>query len=163
METMEVTGSYVEILSGTLKLTQHQADARKFGLESTSKKGVYKVINRVGFKRGEVFGYEGADLGRGFMLDVNFGRENAAKADSVEEFTETPDPALEVPQTEMTLAELSQKLELTKDETIALLKDYDVKVKKDTDTISPEKVQEVLNDWNVAEDRDDELNPTEIV
>ena len=114
METMEVTGSYVEILSGNLKLTQQQADARKYGLEATPKKGVYKVINRVGFKRGEVFGYEGADLGRGFMLDVNFGREKAEKADAVDEFTETGIP-VSVPETEMTLIELSQKLELSKD------------------------------------------------
>jgi hypothetical protein len=58
MKTYEVTGTYVSVNSGTLRLKPEQAAARAHALKETGKH-LFEVLSPVGFKRGEVFGYDG--------------------------------------------------------------------------------------------------------
>ena len=58
MQNYEVTGVYVSVSDGLLRLTPQQASARAHALVPEGK-NLFRVISATGFKRGEVFGYSG--------------------------------------------------------------------------------------------------------
>jgi len=59
MKDYIVEADYVSISSGIIKLTKEQASARDHALEKTKEAGVYNIIAKTGFKKGEVFSYDG--------------------------------------------------------------------------------------------------------
>ena len=58
MNKYKVTSPYVSILSGTLSLSDEQAAARAHCV-SRRNDGFYNVAGPTGFKRGEIFGFDG--------------------------------------------------------------------------------------------------------
>jgi hypothetical protein len=161
MKKMEVTGPYVEIFHGVLELTDEQAKARSYGLEATDKEGRYNVVKRVGFKRGERFGYRGPDLGRGFLQNINHGKDIKQSdapvvGDSFDGGNAEGNPEgeiLPVPDVkEMTVDELAGTLGFTQEDTIAILKDYGVKLKRGDQIVPADTVREVLYENLVKDD-----------
>lgn len=58
MITYHVTGSFVTINSGKVTLTESQAKRRSHAIKALGG-CVYEVVRSIGFKRGEVFGFDG--------------------------------------------------------------------------------------------------------
>jgi len=58
MKRYVVTGASANFASGVLKLTKEQAKAREHALEDLGD-GYFEVMTPVGFKRGEIVGFDG--------------------------------------------------------------------------------------------------------
>jgi len=58
MKTYEVVAPYAGVNSGTVQITPEQARARRFALEPLSD-DLYRVTQATGFKRGDMFGFDG--------------------------------------------------------------------------------------------------------
>jgi len=58
MKTYEVVAPYAGVNSGTVQITPEQARARRFALEPLGD-DLYRVTQATGFKRGEMFGFDG--------------------------------------------------------------------------------------------------------
>ncbi|HOD32981.1 MAG TPA: Rho termination factor N-terminal domain-containing protein [Holophaga sp.] len=58
MKTYEVVAPYAGVNSGTVQITPEQARARRFALEPLGD-DLYRVTQPTGFKRGEMFAFDG--------------------------------------------------------------------------------------------------------
>lgn len=65
---IKVTGDFIFLHSGKVRLNEKQAKAREHGLKHVEG-DVYEITGPVGFKRGEVFGYDG-EIGKSHAEDV---------------------------------------------------------------------------------------------
>lgn len=85
MRKIKVTGDFIFLHSGKVRLDKKQAKAREHGVKHVEN-DVYEITGPVGFKRGEVFFYDG-DIGKSHVEDVEETRGpgrpkgNAAKND----------------------------------------------------------------------------------
>lgn len=68
MRKIKVTGEFIYLHSGNVKLTERQARDRAHGVKQV-KDDLYEITGPIGFKRGEVFSFDG-DIGKGFADDV---------------------------------------------------------------------------------------------
>jgi|GEM_PF-2334250 len=60
MKNYEIIGTFANFSPpGKLELSDEQYDARKHALKETGKKGVYEILSKVQFKRGERIGWDG--------------------------------------------------------------------------------------------------------
>lgn len=158
MMEVEVTGASIPIHSGILRLTKEQADARAHVLKPVGK-GAYELTGMTTFKQGERFSYDGPDLGRHAMRQINNGDSERkpgftpsgysqpapAANDLTGETEANPDAHTgnagededgSGPDVEgtTTVKKLAKRLNRTVEATITLLEDYgvtDVKVGKD--------------------------------
>jgi hypothetical protein len=69
MQLFQITSPFVQFHSGALRLTDEQARVRLGSITPTKEKGVYLIDSPVGFKRGEVIGFDG-EMNRMLQLEL---------------------------------------------------------------------------------------------
>jgi hypothetical protein len=68
MRKIKVTGDFIVLHGGNVRLNEKQAKAREHAVKHI-KDDLYEITGPVGFKRGEVFYFDG-DVGKGHVEDV---------------------------------------------------------------------------------------------
>jgi len=56
-----LTKEVVSIFTGFIRLSDHQAAVRSYGIEATDEKGVYQILSKIQFKAGEEIGLDKPD------------------------------------------------------------------------------------------------------
>ena len=96
MKLYEVVAPYAGVNSGRVEITPEQARARRFALEPLGD-NLYRVTQPTGFKRGEMFGFDG-DMPKALALGLESlepETENVPAAEEPGEVIETLDTDLE--------------------------------------------------------------------
>lgn len=68
MKTYKVIGAYASFMSGVLRLTEEQYEARRHALHPVGG-DLYQVVQPTGFKQGEILGYEG-EVNKTLLQDI---------------------------------------------------------------------------------------------
>lgn len=87
MKDYIVEAGYVSLSSGTIKLTEKQYRKREYALKETKVKGIYDIIAKTGFKRGEVFS-SGDDMTALLKSGMIVNASDAVKAAEKDEYLE---------------------------------------------------------------------------
>jgi|GEM_PF-3764086 len=141
MKLYEVSAGHVFLPpGGTIELTDAQADARAHQLQPTEVKGQYLITAATGFKKGEVFSYDG-------HLDKTTAMALFDESGKVAEpiLPEPEQPEAEVTETPQgqsfskTVAELATQLKTEVPDTLELLKEYGVEA-QDENAVVPQHV-----------------------
>ena len=83
MKIYEVVAPYAGVNSGRVEITPEQARARRFALEPLGD-DLYRVTHATGFKRGEVFGFDG-DMPKALALCVATAEPKSDEPGSLED------------------------------------------------------------------------------
>lgn len=75
MKKIAVIGAFISLHSGTVVLSAEQARSRLYALDPLGD-GIYAITAPIGFKRGEVFAYDGP-LPKSLLMELNV--EDSAK------------------------------------------------------------------------------------
>lgn len=141
MKLYEVTAAHINLPpGGIIELTDAQADARAHHLKPTEIKGQYQIIAATGFKKGEVFSYDGHLDKVTAMALVD---ENGEVAEPILPEPEQPEPEVQEtplgPSFSKAVAELATQLKMEVPDTLELLKEYGVEA-QDENAIVPQHV-----------------------
>lgn len=83
MRKIRVKGDFIVLHSGKVRLDPKQAKAREHGIRHV-KDDTYEIVSPVGFKRGEVFYFDG-EIGKTHVEDVEETRAPGRPAGKKEE------------------------------------------------------------------------------
>jgi len=149
MKMYEVTATYITLpAGGVVEITDAQADARAHLLKPLEEKGQYLITTSTGFKKGEVFGYDG-HLDK--LTAIGLTDESGEQADpilppSTEPETVGTGETLNRPSVDKTVKDLSEHLKMEVADTLELLQEYGVEAKEESELVPEHVFTQVVTD-----------------
>jgi hypothetical protein len=154
MERYTVTGNSIELQSGRIALSDDIVFHRKHLLKPTEEDGVYEILGKMAFKKGQSFGYEGPELGRNVLVNVNDGQQAVPTPLAVEREDTVENQVSAFSGETITVAEIAKERNARIFDVVDLLADYNVTVTRGADEVPVERWHQIKADLDTASEDD---------